>query len=120
MPIVAEVFAGIAAALHVVFFLFESVLFGRPAILDRFHVDAAQAQAVRPWAFNQGFYNLFLAAGIVAGLAMQVRTLVLFPCACMVGAGLVLAVTDRRMLRSAVMQATPPLVAIVTCTWLSR
>ena len=113
MPVIAEVFAGVAAALHVLFFLFESVLFGRPSTQRRFHVEADQADAVRPWAFNQGFYNLFLAAGIVAGVVMQARLLVLFPCACMLGAGIVLAFTDRRMLRAALTQAVPPLVAIV-------
>jgi putative membrane protein len=111
--IVVQVFAGIAALLHVVFFLFESVLFPRPAIQARFHVSPENADAVRPWAFNQGFYNLFLAAGILVGLVMGIRPLVLFPCACMLGAGVVLALTDKRMLRSAVMQAFPPLVALI-------
>lgn len=49
----------------------------------------------------------------MAGLALSSRALVLFPRACMVGAGIVLALTDRRMLRSACMQALPPLAAIV-------
>ena len=71
-------------------------------------------------AFNQGFYNLFLAIGIVAGLALvaagQVeagRAVVLFACASMVGAGAVLLATNRRFLIGSSIQAVPPLVAIV-------
>jgi putative membrane protein len=123
MLAVTQGLAGTAAGLHVVFFLFESVLFGRPKIQERFRVAPSVAEAVRPWAFNQGFYNLFLALGCFAGLlavhgaipgidASAARALVLFPCACMVGAGVVLALTDRRMVRAAAAQAIPPLVAI--------
>jgi putative membrane protein len=79
-----------------------------------------QIAAVRPMAFNQGFYNLFLAVGIVGGLALVAagsvdagRAVVLFACACMVGAGAVLLSTNRRFVRSAAIQALPPLVAIV-------
>jgi putative membrane protein len=114
VPLVAKIFAGVAALLHVVFFLFESVLFKNPKIQKRFHVPAEAAEHVRVWAFNQGFYNLFLALGIALGLVIDSRTLVLFPCACMVGAGIVLLFTDRRMARSAAIQAIPPIVALVT------
>jgi putative membrane protein len=114
MPLYGLIAAGIAGAFHVVAFLFESVLFKQPKIQKRFHVDPAGAEAVRPWAFNQGFYNLFLALGLFAGLALKKEPYVIFPCACMVGAGLVLAATDKRMLRSAAIQAVPPLVALVS------
>jgi putative membrane protein len=121
MPVLAQVFAALAALLHVVFFSFESVLFGRAAIQKRFFVEASQAPAVRPWALNQGFYNLFLALGVFAGLlalhgAFRIdgaRALVRFCCASMTGAGLVLALTDKRLLRAALMQLSLPLVAIV-------
>ena len=53
MPLYGQIAAGIAGALHVVFFLFESVLFKQPKTQKRFHVEPAAAEAVRPWAFNQ-------------------------------------------------------------------
>lgn len=57
--IVAEVFAVLAAVLHVVFFAFESVLWTRPAIFGRFGIRSqADADLIRPMAYNQGFYNL--------------------------------------------------------------
>ncbi len=121
MPVVAQVFALIAALLHVVFFYAESITFARPATWARFGLTTQeQADIVRPMAFNQGFYNLFLAAGIVGGLILVAtgsvdagRAVVLFACASMVLAGLVLIATDRAMLRAALLQATPPLIAIL-------
>ena len=41
------------------------------------------------------------------------RAIVLFACACMVGAGIVLVATSRRFLTAAALQAGPPLLAIV-------
>jgi len=121
MPPIAQVFALVAAALHVVFFYFESVTFTRPEVWRRFGLETqAQADTVRPMAFNQGFYNLFLAGGIVVGLGLIAagqtdagRAIVLFACACMVLAGIVLIATSRAMLRAALLQLVAPLLAIV-------
>ena len=121
MPILAVLAAAIAALVHVWFFALESLLFERPTVFRRFGVRSAEdAAIVRPMAFNQGFYNLFLAAGIGVGLLLIAtaqgpagRAIVLFACACMVGAGVVLLATNRRFLAAAALQAGPPLVAIV-------
>jgi putative membrane protein len=123
MPLWGQIAAGTAALLHVVFFLFESVLFKQPKIQKRFHVEPSAAEAVRPWAFNQGFYNLFLAIGCFVGLAamharfldaVTAKAFAIFPCACMVGAGIVLIATDMRMARSAAIQFVPPAIALLS------
>jgi putative membrane protein len=121
MPLIASIAALIAAAFHVLFFVLESVTFSQPSVAARFGLTTPeQDAAVRPMAFNQGFYNLFLAIGIVGGLVLVAagstdagRAIVLFACACMVGAGLVLLSTNRRFVRSAAIQAVPPFVAVV-------
>jgi putative membrane protein len=121
MPLIASLAALLAVGFHVLFFILESVTFSQPTVAARFGLTTPeQIAAVRPMAFNQGFYNLFLAVGIVGGLALVAagsvdagRAIVLFACACMVGAGLVLLSTNRRFVRSAAIQAVPPLVAIV-------
>jgi putative membrane protein len=121
MPLIAALAALLGAALHVLFFVLESVTFSQPRVAARFGLTTPeQIAAVRPMAFNQGFYNLFLAIGIAGGLALAAagsvdagRAVVLFACTCMVGAGLVLLATNRRFARSAAIQALPPLVAIV-------
>ncbi len=122
MTLIASLAALLAAGFHVLFFVLESVTFSQPSVAARFGLTTPeQIGAVRPMAFNQGFYNLFLAIGIVGGLVLVAsgsvdagRAIILFACACMVGAGLVLLSTNRRFIRSAAIQAVPPLVAIVT------
>ena len=121
MPVLASVFAVVAALLHVLFFVMESVLFGRPDVWKRFGIRTqAEADVLRPMAFNQGFYNLFLALGVLVGVVVAAAghddvgmALVVFGCAAMVGAGVVLLATDRRLRNAAAVQALPPLLAIV-------
>jgi len=114
----AAAFAGVAALLHVAFFLIESVLFARPDVHERFGFDAAGAEVVADFAFNQGFYNLFLALGALAGLALfrrhpaVGRTLTGFACACMLGAGVVLFATKPGLVAAASIQAVPSALAL--------
>lgn len=121
MPLLAVLAAAVAALVHVWFFALESLLFERPTVFRRFGLRSAEdAAVVRPMAFNQGFYNLFLAIGIAVGLVLVAsgqeatgRPIVLFASACMVGAGAVLLATNRRFLTAAAIQAGPPLVALL-------
>jgi putative membrane protein len=121
MNSIGQVAALIAAVIHVAIFAMESLLFTRPAVRSRFHVGEADVAAARPWAFNQGFYNLFLAIGTIVGLILlhtsddkQAGTaLVALACASMFGAAAVLIGTDRRMVRGALMQGLLPLIALL-------
>ena len=117
MSVIAQVFVVLAGLFHVAVFVMESLLFRRPSTYRRFLIkDDAEAAVVQPWAFNQGFYNLFLAAGALGGLILGGERgdgIALFSCACMAGAGAVLYGTDRRMLRAALAQAGPPIIALV-------
>jgi putative membrane protein len=59
---------------------------------------------------------LFLALGALGGLVAggdKGHAIALFACACMAGAGIVLIASDRRMARSAALQAVPPIIALV-------
>ena len=122
MPLIAQLAALLAAAIHVWFFILESIVFTRPTVAARFGIRTPeQLAAVRQMAFNQGFYNLFLGIGIAAGVAQIAagatiagRSVVLFACLCMVWAGIVLLVTSPRLRQAALIQLVPPLVAIVT------
>lgn len=121
MPILAILAATVAALVHLWFFALESLLFERPTVFRRFGIRSAEdAAIVRPMAFNQGFYNVFLALGIVLGLVLIAtgrevagEAIVVFACASMVAAGVVLLATSRRFLTAAALQAGPPLLAIV-------
>ena len=121
MPVLAQVFALVAAALHVVFFYAESVTFTRPTTWRRFGLSTQeQAEIVRPMAFNQGFYNLFLALvtaiGIVAtavGSATVGLTMVFVGTGSMVAAGLVLLLSSPSKAAAALKQLALPALAIV-------
>ena len=129
MNIVAQIFAGIAALVHIVVWVLESFLFRRPGVHKG--VFSVASEDVRPlllWSFNVGFYNLFLGSGTIIGLVMLNtgdeavgRALVLYTCAFMGLAGIVLGISDRLGLgrpkgtgwTGAVGQLTPPLVVFV-------
>src|SRR5260370_34572320 len=59
--------AGLAGIIHVLFFCMESLWWTKPAVYGRFRNTAEQAQTTKSLALNQGFYNLFLAAGAPGG-----------------------------------------------------
>jgi putative membrane protein len=126
VTILATVFAALAALLHVYIFVMESVQWTQPKVWKRFGVaDQTAADTTKPMAYNQGFYNLFLAIGVVIGLvlifagsdAAPVRAaglaLVLFSLGSMVAAALVLLTTGMKYLRPALIQGTLPLIGFV-------
>ncbi|HWD82212.1 MAG TPA: DUF1304 domain-containing protein [Kribbella sp.] len=116
MSLVAQIFVVVAGLFHLAVFAMESLLFRKPSTYRRFLVKETEVEAARPWAFNQGFYNLFLAIGALGGLIWggdKGHAIALFACACMAGAGVVLLASDRRMLRAAATQAVPPILALV-------
>jgi putative membrane protein len=121
MVYIALAFAVLAAGLHVIIFVFESVLWTREPIWRRFKLESqAQAELTRPLAFNQGFYNLFLAVGTFAGVVCVLTgtstvgwTLIIFGTASMIAAAAVLLSTGRRYARAAATQAIFPLLCLV-------
>jgi putative membrane protein len=121
MPLIAVGAAIVAAFLHVWIFALESLWFDRPAVWRRFGIESqSDAGVVHSFAFNQGFYNLFLAVGVAIGLGLVAvgdadagRAVVAFACGSMVAAGLVLAAHDRALIRAAVIQIVPGLIALV-------
>jgi putative membrane protein len=117
---VSQVAALVAALIHVLVFAMESVLWMRPAVHRRFGIGAADAATTRPLMLNQGFYNLFLAVGIVVGLVVlhtgsesAGRAVVVFCCASIVGAALVLLASNPKLARAAAIQGLPPAVALL-------
>ena len=126
VAILATVLAALAALLHVYIFVMESIQWTQPRIWKRFGVaDQAAAETTKPMAYNQGFYNLFLAVGTILGIALfwaggpdtvadvAGRTLALFSLGSMLAASLVLLSGGARYLRPALVQATLPLIGFV-------
>ncbi|MDS0244521.1 DUF1304 domain-containing protein [Microbacterium kitamiense] len=124
MALLATVVAALAAALHVLIFVMESIGWSKPRVWRRFGVrDQATADATRPMAYNQGFYNLFLAIGTAVGLVLWWTTdaattvagfaLVVFSLGSMLAAAVVLVTSGARYLRPALIQGTLPAIGLV-------
>jgi len=64
----ALVFAGLAGLLHVYIFTMESLTWTSKRTRAAFGTTAEEAETTKLLAFNQGFYNLFLA--IVTGVGI--------------------------------------------------
>lgn len=119
--VASTVFVGIAVLLHAYIFVMESVTWSQPATWKRFGVGSqADADTVRPMAFNQGFYNLFLAIGAAVGLVLlwvgataAGAALVFLGAGSMVAAALVLVISSPRLARAAALQGTAPLIGVV-------
>ncbi|PRZ02477.1 putative membrane protein [Isoptericola sp. CG 20/1183] len=124
MTVVGLVLAGLAAALHVYIFWLESVVWTTRARAV-FGTSEQEAAATREMAFNQGFYNLFLAVvtavGIVlaaagaegSGLDAAGSALVLAGTGSMAAAALVLFASSPGKRGAALKQGVLPLLAVV-------
>ena len=107
--------------LHVAIWRLESVTWRRPATWQRFGVTSqADADTTAPMAYNQGFYNLFLAVVTAVGIVLVAVdpdaagwALVLAGTGSMLAAALVLVTSGRKYLRPATTQGTLPLLAVV-------
>jgi putative membrane protein len=116
--------AAIAGVVHVLFFCMESLWWTKPAVYRRFRSTEAEALVTRSLAFNQGFYNLFLAAGALGGLVLVATghggagmILAAWSCASMLAAAVVLAASSPQMLRGAAVQGLPPLVFLAVAAY---
>lgn len=125
MTAVALVLAGLAAGLHVFIWTMESITWRQPATWKRFGLESqADADVTAPMAYNQGFYNLFLAVGAIVGIVLILAyddstcttigwTLIIAACASMVAASLVLISTGAKYARAAASQGTIPALAVI-------
>lgn len=121
MLIAGLVLAAAAAAFHVFIFALESLKWTEPSTRKVFGVASEQdALTMKQLAFNQGFYNLFLAlmtlVGVVlvaVGLLPAGVALVLAGTGTMLAAALVLVLSDGSKVRAAAMQGALPLLAVI-------
>ena len=121
IAVLATILAALAALLHVYIFVMESVQWTQPRVWKRFGVtDQAAAETTKPMAYNQGFYNLFLAIGVLTGLVLlaggvpQVGLGMIFLAAgSMVAAALVLVLSSPKLARAAAIQGTLPLLGLI-------
>jgi putative membrane protein len=111
----AIVVVAVVALLHAWFLVLEMFLWTRPAGLRTFRLTPDFAAQSRTLAANQGLYNGFLAAGLLYGLCVQSREIVLLFLAFVIVAGAYGAATVNK--RIFFIQALPALVAAMLVGW---
>jgi putative membrane protein len=118
--VAACVFAALAALVHVYIFVLESVRWRHPATRRVFGTTEETAEVTAPLAYNQGFYNLFLAIGTAVGIALVDGrreagvALIVFGVGSMLAAALVLVTADRSKARAALVQGLLPALALLS------
>ncbi|TCJ97454.1 DUF1304 domain-containing protein [Nocardia alba] len=117
MTVIGLIFTGVAVLLHGYIFVMESLQWTAARTRATFGISAAQAEATKEMAFNQGFYNLFLAVVAAIGMGFTAfgdkgigLALVLAGAGSMVAAGVVLLVSSPDKARPALIQLVPPLI----------
>lgn len=121
MAILITIAATLSAAIHVLIFYWESLAWTRPAVWKRFGlVSADAAETTKTFAYNQGFYNLFLAIGALVGSVLYGVgatdagfALGLFSVSCMFAAAIVLVTSGPGRVKAAAVQGFFPLITIV-------
>ena len=120
MTTVALVFAGLAALLHVYIFVMESFTWTTPRTRAVFGTSPEEAETTKLLAYNQGFYNLFLAIVTAIGIVALAQghngigaALVFAGAGSMLAAAVVLLTASPDKARAAVIQGAFPLIAVV-------
>ena len=121
MLLTGIILAILAALLHVYIFWMESIAWESPAARKTFGIGSEQEAAVtKPLAFNQGFYNLFLAIAALLGAVLLMAgntavgaTLLLTGVGSMTAAALVLLLSSPTLRGAALKQGTLPFLAVI-------
>jgi len=118
--IIGAVFVALAALIHVYIFVLESLRWRRPTTWKTFGIrDQSDADILAPMAYNQGFYNLFLAIGaalgviLLPGIEPAGLALIFLAAGSMLAAALVLLLSDSSKLRPALIQGVAPLLGLL-------
>ena len=116
----ALVFAALAALLHVYIFTMESLTWTSKRTRATFGTTAEEAETTKLLAFNQGFYNLFLAIVAAVGITAIAlgnkgigAALIFAGVGSMAAAAVVLLASSPDKARAAITQGTFPLIAVV-------
>jgi putative membrane protein len=116
----ALVFAGLAGLLHVYIFTMESLTWTSRRTRAAFGTTPEEAETTKLLAFNQGFYNLFLAVVTGIGIGAVVLghravgvALVFAGVGSMASAAVVLLASSPDKARAALIQGIFPVVSVV-------
>jgi len=112
------------ALIHLYIFVLESFLWGKPRTNQTFGLRPADVEATRPFAFNQGVYNLLLAVAVLAGWSLWMgvpafekgpfagQVLMTYGLGSIAVAGLTLLASSPKLWRSALIQLVPAVAGL--------
>lgn len=110
------ILAALAAVLHVYLFYLESLAWTSREARRIFRTTPQEAQQLRLLAFNQGFYNLFLALLVSIGAVAYALGSTTVGLTLMLAAAVVLGLSSVAHRRAAVQQGSLPLLAVLALT----
>ncbi|WP_029251612.1 DUF1304 domain-containing protein [Paraoerskovia marina] len=119
MLVAALILAALAALVHVYIFVLETFRWEDERTRATFGTTAEEAATTRSLAYNQGFYNLFLAIATFVGIAVTPAshevgfTLIVVGTGSMLAAATVLLLSDRSKIRPAIIQGMFPLTSLL-------
>ena len=120
MHFIGIIFVFLAAIIHIYMWVLESFLWTKKKTAKKFGLSVHEAKATKELAFNQGFYNLFLAIVTLTGVVLFLTgnwvtgyVLIIAGAGSMVLAGSVLYLSDSKKHRPALVQAVAPIIGIL-------
>lgn len=114
MGVIAAVFVIFVALFHVQVFILETLQWQSKKAREIFGITPETAKITKPLAVNQGFYNLFLAAGLLLSFLLdtsaqyQVQIFILI---CVIIAAAVASLTVKKQIFIA--QGVPAIIALI-------
>jgi putative membrane protein len=120
MVVAGLVLAGIAAIVHIFIFYLESIVWTSERARSTFGTSDEDATTTKALAFNQGFYNLFLAISVIVGIVLTAlgatvagATLVFAGAGSMAAAALVLLISSPDKAGAALKQGVVPALGVI-------
>jgi putative membrane protein len=120
MFVTGLVLAGVAAIVHVFIFYLESIAWTSKRARATFGTSEQEAETTKALAFNQGFYNLFLAIAVTVGIVLVAAgarvagaTLVFAGAGSMAAAALVLLISSPDKAAAALKQGVIPALGVI-------
>ena len=120
MVVVGLVLAAVAAMVHIFIFYLESIAWTSERARSTFGTSEEDAETTKGLAFNQGFYNLFLAISVIVGIMLFAlgatvagATLVFAGAGSMAAAALVLLISSPDKAGAALKQGVVPALGVI-------
>lgn len=113
MELLAKTFIGIVIIEHIYFLILEMFLWTKPKGIKTFGLKSKDfAEETKVLAANQGLYNGFLAAGLIYGWLLDLKSVIIFILSCVIAAGIYGAYSTKKI-RLFYVQGFPAIIALI-------